>query len=98
MNVKMKMVDIDGNDKGRLLVVLFFSIDFENNITEGLFSTADEFVDHPDIAAAEKIDFFPDALDRWEDAPMNYKYVQSNCRKISSLFLILIEISDIVDI
>ena len=58
MNVKMKMVDIDGNDKGRLLVILIFSVDFENDITEGLFSTADKFVDHPDIAAAEKLTFF----------------------------------------
>ena len=58
MNVKMKMVDIDGNDKGRLLVILIFSVDFENDITEGLFSTADEFVDHPDIAAAQKSTFF----------------------------------------
>ena len=58
MNVKMKMVVIDGNDKGRLLVTLFFSVDFENDTAEGLFSTADEFVDHPDIAAAEKLTFF----------------------------------------
>ena len=83
MNVRMKMVDIDGDDKGKLLVILIFLVDFENDITEGLFSTADEFVNHPDIAAAEKLTFFSDALDRWEDAPMNYKYVQSKRREIS---------------
>ena len=58
MNVKMKMVDIDGDDKGKLLVILIFLVDSENDIAEGLFSTADEFVDHPDRAAAEKSTFF----------------------------------------
>ena len=49
MNVRMKMVDIDEDDKGKLLVILIFLVDFENDITEGLFSTADKFVDHPEI-------------------------------------------------
>ena len=49
MNVRMKMVDIDGDDKGKLLVILIFLVDFENDITEGLFSRADKFVDHPEI-------------------------------------------------
>ena len=58
MDVRMKMVDIHRDDKGKLLVILIFPVDFENDITEGLFSTADEFVDHPDIAAGRKLTFF----------------------------------------
>ena len=81
----MKMVDIDGDDKGKLLVILIFLVDSENDITEGLFLTADKFVDHPDMAAAENR-LFSDALDRWEDAPMNYKYVHLNRREISLLY------------
>ena len=49
MNVRMKMVDINGDDKGKLLVILIFLVDFENDITEELFSTDDKFVDHPEI-------------------------------------------------
>ena len=49
MNVRMKMVDIDGDDKGKLLVILIFLVDSENDIAEGLFSMVDKFVDHPEI-------------------------------------------------
>ena len=49
MNVRMKMVDIDGDDKGKLLVILIFLVDSENDIAKGLFSTTDKFVDHPEI-------------------------------------------------
>ena len=49
MNVGTKMVDINGDDKGKLLVILIFLVDFENDITEGLFSRADKFVNHPEI-------------------------------------------------
>ena len=49
MNVRMKMVDIDGDDKGKLLVILIFLVDSENDIAEGLFSTVDKLVDHPEI-------------------------------------------------
>ena len=37
MNVRMKMVDIDGDDKGKLLVILIFLVDFKIYIIEGLF-------------------------------------------------------------